>query len=143
MYEKLWWPPLSIAAATITWLDPTLFSEHPFFWRVCTIAWFSISNNMSLHDTKDYSKLLELSKWDIDMKLKEEKKELEIRTLKWLIGKWRFSQCWNLMIFLLLRFYVKSILRILEVQNLPFWHILRLWILIFWCILAFKKCKNG
>ena len=37
---------------------------------------------MSLHDTKDYSKLLELSKWDIDMKLKEEKKELEIRKLK-------------------------------------------------------------
>ena len=31
-----------------------------------------------------------------------------------------FAQCGNFMIFLSLRFYVKSILGILEVQNLPF-----------------------
>ena len=36
------------------------------------------------------------------------------------------SQCGNFRIFLLLRFYVKSILGILEVQNLPFQHISRL-----------------
>ena len=31
-----------------------------------------------------------------------------------------FSQCGNFMIFLSLRFYVKSLLGILEMQNLPF-----------------------
>ena len=33
------------------------------------------------------------------------------------------TQCGNFMIFLSLRFYVKSILRIPEVRNLPFKHI--------------------
>ena len=36
------------------------------------------------------------------------------------------TQCGNFIIFLSLRFYVKSILKILEVQNLPLQHIYRL-----------------
>ena len=38
-----------------------------------------------------------------------------------------------------LRFYVKSILEILEVQNLPFWHFYRLLILIFMNFCIFLK----
>ena len=51
------------------------------------------------------------------------------------------SQCGNYMIFLSLRFYVKSILRILEAQKLPFLQILGFWFLLIWSISPFKKCK--
>ena len=42
-----------------------------------------------------------------------------------------YVNCGNFIIFVSLRFYVKSILRFLEVQNQPFYDIWRPWILIF------------
>ena len=50
-------------------------------------------------------------------------------------------QCGNFKIFLSLRFYVKSKLGILEVQNLPFLDIQRLWILIFMNFCTFWRLK--
>ena len=52
-----------------------------------------------------------------------------------------YSHCGNFIIFLLLRFYVKSILGILKVQYLSFYHIKRLWNLIVW-IVAFCEAWN-
>ena len=54
---------------------------------------------------------------------------------------------WFHVFFLSLRFYVKSMLGILEVQNLQFWHILRFWIWLFMIlctlrILKFTKSKK-
>ena len=59
-----------------------------------------------------------------------------------------FAQCGNFMIFLSLRFYVKSILGILEVQNLSFdtfrgcrfWFY---WILTFWSLKFTKLTKSS
>ena len=51
------------------------------------------------------------------------------------------TQCGNFMIFVSSRFYVKSILRILEVQNQPFYHIQRLWILTFMNFCTFWRLK--
>ena len=59
------------------------------------------------------------------------------------LSQFRPAQCGNFRILLSLRFYVKSILGIVEVQKLlflPFWG---LWILLIWWIAAFKKCKNS
>ena len=53
------------------------------------------------------------------------------------------TQCGSFRIFLSLRFYVKSILGILEVQKLPFLPFYGLWILLIWSISALKKCKNS
>ena len=52
-----------------------------------------------------------------------------------------WTQCGNFMFFPSLRFYVKSILGILEVQNLPFYHIYRLWIWFFVNFLNFSLQK--
>ena len=52
------------------------------------------------------------------------------------------TQCGNFMIFLSLRFYVKSNLRILRVQNLTFLLIWRLWILIFMHFCALCEVWN-
>ena len=49
----------------------------------------------------------------------------------------------NFMIFLSFRFYVKSILKSLEVLKLPFSPFLKLRIWLIWSISAFKKCKNS
>ena len=56
--------------------------------------------------------------------------------------KWQ-EQCGNFMIFLSLRFCMKSILWILEVQKLPFLPFLGLRILLIWSFSAFKKCRNA
>ena len=54
---------------------------------------------------------------------------------------WLIAQCGNFMILLSFRFYVKSNLRIQEVQNLQFLHILMLWILIFMYFCTFDRLK--
>ena len=48
------------------------------------------------------------------------------------------TQCQNFRIFVLLRFYVKSILVILKQQKLPFWWFEQLWILNLWKLLTFQ-----
>ena len=55
----------------------------------------------------------------------------------------KHAQCGNFRIFLSFKFYVKSILRNLEVPKLPFLSFLGLWILLIWEISAFKKCKSS
>ena len=56
------------------------------------------------------------------------------------VWKW---QCGNFSSFLSHRFYVKSIFEILEVLKMQLFCIFGDWILIFWSISAFKKCKNS
>ena len=53
------------------------------------------------------------------------------------------AQCGNFIIFLSLRFYVKSVFENSDGQKLPFLPFLGLCILLIWKILAFKKCKNS
>ena len=53
------------------------------------------------------------------------------------------SDSGNFMIFTSLRFYMKSILGIVQVQNLPFLQFSWLWISIFGKNSALKKCKNS
>ena len=53
----------------------------------------------------------------------------------------RNTQCGNFRIFLLLRFYVKSILINFKARKLPFWPFRQLWILNFWESLTFSKVK--
>ena len=53
------------------------------------------------------------------------------------------TQCGNFKILQPFKFYVKSKLENLEVLKLPFLIFWRLWILLFWQISTFKKCKNS
>ena len=52
------------------------------------------------------------------------------------------AQCGNFMIFLSFRFYVKSILGIVEMQKLLFFAVLGDVNFVYYEICAFKKCKN-
>jgi len=48
-----------------------------------------------------------------------------------------YGQYGNFRIFMLLRFYVKSILVIMKPQKLPFWPFEQIWIFNFWIFLTF------
>ena len=98
----------------------------------------------------DFTKNLISTLWNFHMKTLHLKveffREIELISFSWIhFGhfhrKFVKSKCGNFMSLLSFRFYVKSILEILEVQNLPFWHILRLWIFIFYELLHFWEVE--
>ena len=112
------------------------------FWRLHNLKWshfwFNVWSRCQNHKDKKVLTTENLDVWSLTSHESQLFCEIDLVILHLCVIS---PQCRNFMIFLSLKFYVKSNLRISEVQNMSFYHILGLWILTFKHFCTFRRLE--